>query len=695
MMKEKALKYFFYISSVFLLIIMLFLSRNAGISCDEVLHYQQSVAVYNYFASHGQDQSALNTPESHLKYYGQSYDNIVTGITKSLDIKNVYGFRHLMSSLAGWLTIFIAALFAIWLSGYRTAILVLLLFAVSPTYMGHAQNNLKDVPFALGYILSVFFTIKILSGRDKLSFTDILILIAGIALAISIRAGGLILICYLLFFYLVFIITDFLREKRIDLAGNCRMLVIIALTGCSAWILSILLWPYALQSPLKNVLVSYNVMAHFPSTFRQIFEGNMEWSDFMPWYYLVKSMGITFPLLVLVGIAIFMVFSKQIYKSGKAIIYGLLVFTILFPVLFVILIKSNIYSSWRQFLFIYPGIIILAAAGFNYLFDFIKKGTYRMIVVTVFLVLSIHPVSFMIRNRSYYYLYYNQLVGGLKGAYGNYETDYYYLSQTEASEWLTGYLERKKVEIPLKVAATFSVQWQFREHPEIETSYIRFEERSQADWDYAITVNRYISPFKLKNNRWPPDNAIHVVYADQIPICAVLERKTKADYIGYQALQAGKPDEAINHFQTALEEGDEDEMIFYNFARALYSTGHHEKADSVLRKGLEMNPESEPVLMYLGNIAKAQKRSDDAAGYYRRLIGVNRKYFEAYVELSELVATRDLQQARKLLRTCLTMNPEYGPAIAALAETYRAADPDIAKKYDELLEKIENKSVVK
>ena len=41
---------------------MLLSSRDAGISCDEVIHYNHSVSVYNYFATHGEDQSALNTP---------------------------------------------------------------------------------------------------------------------------------------------------------------------------------------------------------------------------------------------------------------------------------------------------------------------------------------------------------------------------------------------------------------------------------------------------------------------------------------------------------------------------------------------------------------------------------------------------------------------------------------------------------
>jgi tetratricopeptide (TPR) repeat protein len=294
----------------------------------------------------------------------------------------------------------------------------------------------------------------------------------------------------------------------------------------------------------------------------------------------------------------------------------------------------------------------------------------------------------MNHNRSYYYLYYNQLVKGLNGAYGNYETDYYYLSQTEASEWLINFLSDKNIAAPLKVKATFPVQWQFRNHPLIETSYCRFEERSQLDWDYAIVTNRYIPLFKLKNNLWPPENAIHVIYAEDVPICAVLERKTKTDYYGYRALEEGKTEEAIKYLDAAIKNNNEDEMIFYNFARALYDVGQHEKADSVLKKGLEINPDFEPILMYLGNIAKVQKRTDAAILYYEKLISVNRKYFKAYVELAELLAERDLQRARGLLRTCLTINPKYKPAIIGLADSYRKTDPDIAEKYDKLAETI-------
>jgi tetratricopeptide (TPR) repeat protein len=688
MMKEARLKNIFYISSALLLFFIVITSREAGITCDEVLHYKHSVSVYNYFATHGEDQSALNTPDSNLKYYGQSYDNLVTILIKWFKIDDVYRFRHLMSSIAGWIVILLTALFAIWITGYRAGILVLILFAVSPTFIGHSQNNLKDIPFALAYISGIFFTLKFLVSERKTPGINIVLLTLSIAFSISIRAGGLLLICYLFFFFIIYYLFKFLADRQIDFTEVLTKLLWMICISVVAWFLAILLWPYALQNPVKNVLQSYRVIAHFPSTFRQLFDGKVEWSDYMPWYYLLKSMAITIPLIVFTGLVFFCFIAKFIIKQGKVLIYGFIVFTVLFPLFFAVYEKSNLYSSWRQFLFIYPGIVLVAATGFNHFFDFLKARHLKWMAMVLLAVLMIHPLKFMIVNHPYYYLYYNQFVGGLKGAYSKYDMDYYYVSQTKASEWLIDYLNDKNIQGAIKVKATYSVKWMFRNHPEIETSYFRYEERSMFDWDYAIAVNRYASPYQLKKNIWPPQNAIHLIYVDHVPVCAVLERKSKDDYMGYSALNEGRSKDAIQFFEKVLKVDDKDEMIFYNFAAALFNDGQYQRADSVLKKGLEINPEFEPILMYLGNIAKSQNKPDEAIMYYERIIKANRKYFEAYVGLSELLADKDIMMARSLLRTCLTMSPRYRPAIVAMADTYRKSDPGIAKKYDELADTI-------
>jgi hypothetical protein len=687
MMKEKRLKYIFLASSLFLLIVMLLLSGKAGISCDEVLHYNQSRAVCNYFTSHGADRSALETPATNLKYYGQSYDNIVTIIAKWTGIDDIYSFRHIMSTLAGWLAIFMSALLAIWISGYRSGILVIFLFAISPTFLGHSQNNLKDIPFALGCISSLYFTLRFLFPKEKVRFPDIILLVISIAFTISIRAGGLLMICYLFLFAAIVIFVRYFKGDNIRKSELARQSLLLVMISAAAFFMGILLWPFALESPLKNVFESYHVMAHFPSTFREIFEGRREWSDFMPWYYLPKYMVITIPLLVLAGPLFFIFYFRKFAMKEKYLAWLFVVFTILFPVAFAIFNKSNIYSGWRQFLFVYPPLIVLSAVGFSFLFERVQKRLFRWVILIFLFLLAIDPVRYMASNKSFMYIYFNQLTGGLRGAYGRYEIDYYYIGQTSASQWLIAHLDSLKLD-SAKVMATYPVDWQFRKKPGITTFYGRNEERSQSDWDYAIVSSRYVEPEKLKKGSWPPPEAIHVVYADGIPVCAVLQRQTHEDFKGYAALEAGYVDEAIKSFREALKINWSDEMIFYNFARALRTRGLFREADSALIKGLSVNPVCEPILMYAGRVAVEDRDSVRAEMYFEKLLKENRKYYDAYIGLAGVIIYKDVLKSRELLRTCLRINPRYVPAIEALADSYRKSSPDMAKKYDELANSI-------
>lgn len=702
-------KYIFWIAASVLLIALVTFSRSAGISCDEIIHYNHSVDVYNYFASGGTDTTALHTPVTNLKYYGQFYDNIVTVFTKWLGIEDVYTFRNMMSAIMGWLTILVTALFAVHLSGYRSGLLVLLLFAATPAFVGHSFNNLKDVPFAFSYIAGIFLTIKLFSGKFRPGTAILLVLC--FSFSIGIRAGGLILVCYLFLWFLVKYFVLYVEEGKIRVKEFVVKGILITILSVAAYLLSaLLMWPYALQDPLRNIFESYRIMAHYPATFRQVFEGRVEWSDYMPWYYLFKSMLITIPVAVTAGLVLFFVFfRKAANKNSSAWLF--IAFTVLFPMVFVILEKSNLYSSWRQFLFVYPGIVLLSSSGINSIYRILENiaasppspssageghrggevrrwGRWSLVLSLALLLLLLHPVKFMIKNHPYEYIYYNELAGGVNGAFGNYELDYYYASQREASAWLIEHLKEKNISDSLVVRATYRVDWDFRNEKNISTSWMRYEERSMHDWDYAIVVNRYIPPSRLKQGFFPPKDAIHVIYADNAPICAVLERKTKDDLSGYRALQEGRLEEAIAHFGKAAAVYDTDEMIFYNFAGALYRTGRKEEADSLLKHGLELNPRAELILMYLGNIAAAEGRKDEAMDWYSKVIEANRKYLDAYVNLAGLVAGSDVRSARRLLRECLEIDPYYVSALRSLGDTWAEEDPEKAGKYYDIANSI-------
>ncbi len=687
-MAEKQLKLIFFALVLVMLAGMLVISREAGISGDEEVHYRHSEMVYNYFKTWGADQSALNTPNTHLQYYGQAFDNLVTVLIHWFNIEDIYGFRHLMCSLAGWLTILVTGLFAAFLAGYGAAIVVLLLFAVSPTFLGHAQNNLKDIPFALAYISSIFYSIRVLFSENKVSAKDVILLIISFALAVGIRAGGFLVIFYFGFLFFLKTVFELIRDGK----SNEQLLVrkVLFLTGIAlaGYLLGLILWPFALQNPILNPWKSYAVMTHFPTTVRQIFEGHFEWSDFLPWYYLPKYMVITIPVIVFVGIALFLLYFRGKYNSSQKIQLVFVGFTILFPILFVLMKHSNLYGSWRHFLFVYPGIVLLAALGIYAIVRRYKKSMIRYALIVVLSVLCLNPLKFMAVNHPYYYLYYNEFVGGLKGAYGNYETDYYYHSMRKGTEWLQEYLKRKPSNDTIIVGGNFPIQWYFRNEKEMRFVYSPWQRRSEYNWDYAIVANSYIPPYQLKNQIWPPKNTIHTIYADGVPVCAVVERVTKDDQKAIQEQLAGNNIKSALLFENAVKFDQQNELICYKFAETLLCNGNEDQAATMLNKCLDINPGFEKALILLGDLAKKKNNTKEAASFYARTIRANRKYYAAYTKLAEIYSESDILAARRILKSCLKINSGYKPALEALADTYRKSDPVKAQNLDEMILKI-------
>lgn len=670
-MGEKQLKIVFITLTFAMLAAMLWISRDAGISGDEEVHYKHSELVYNYFKTMGADQSALHTPSTHLQYYGQAFDNLVTILIHWFNIDNVYGFRHLMCSIAGWLTIVITGLFAAYISGYGAAIVVLLLFAVSPTFLGHAQNNLKDIPFALAYIASIYYSVRVAFSENKLPRKDILSLVVSIALAVGIRAGGFLVIFYFGFLFFLRIAFDVLQKQQLDwkqLSNKALIRMWIALAG---YLIGLILWPFALQNPIVNPWKSYEVMTHFPTTVRQIFEGRFEWSDFLPWYYLPKYMAITIPVVVFVGLILFFLNRKKNYGPNQKLQLGFVGFTILFPIAFVLLKESNLYGSWRHFLFIYPGLVLLAALGIHAIVRRYKKPIIRYTLIVVLSALCLNPLKFMAANHPYYYLYYNEFVGGLKGAYGKYETDYYYHSMRKGAEWLQQYLKNKPTNDAVIVGGNFPIQWYFRNEKETRFIYFPWQRRSEYNWDYAIVANSYIPPSQLTNGVWPPKNTIHTVLVDGIPVCAVVERVTKCDWEAIDAQKSGDNIKSVLLFENAIKFDPQNELICYNFAEVLLANGNEGQAIEVLNKSLQINPEYEKALILLGDMAKKKDNTNAAIDFYARAIKANRKYYAAYPKLAGLYAESDVSRARKILKDCLKLNSGYKPALEALAETYR------------------------
>ncbi|MFH0761493.1 MAG: phospholipid carrier-dependent glycosyltransferase [Bacteroidota bacterium] len=598
------------------------LSLNSGISGDEPVHYAHAEKVVKYFQSDGKDTAALNTPVTNLKYYGQSFDNLSYRINQLIKPANPYRVRHLLNSLAGALTILFAALLAFEIAGYSAGILTILFLILSPVFLGQSFNNLKDIPFALGYVMSIYFLVRFMRHLPRIRLRYLVGIAAGAGLAFSIRAGALFLLPVIILFVTAQAWLTQPRRKKVRLRFWLVLSFMIIFTLSLTWFIGLTDWPWARLDPIGNPIRSLTLMTKYTVSIRQLFDGSLIWSESLPWFYAPKYLLITTPVIILAGFLLACIFPRPFTFS-----FLLLPFSFLFPLLWVLFRDSNLYGGIRHLLFIYPVLALLAAVGWSNVFSRIKKRSAKWILILAVSGGLILPLVHIIRNHPVEYVYFNELSGGMKNAYGRYETDYYFHSLGPAFKWLDQKILSKPGSDTLKIASNFPLDPYLQyNHPDITAVYTTWYERGCYDWDYGLFVNAYLSPSQLKDGRWPPPGSVHTILVNGYPVCIVMKRDNRMDYNGYRAFRNDSLDLAKDNFYHLLEQDPSNETALLFLGWTLRKSGDYSGSNATAEKLLLIHPESEPAreLMIWNYLDEKQFKQalEQASDLYR----INPKY---------------------------------------------------------------------
>ncbi len=644
-------------------VVLLGSSWNAPISGDEYVHVVQAKKNISYLQTLGDNKEALNTPISRLKHYGQSFDTITTWLAGLLEIENLYRFRHICNALMAWLIILYTSLLSqLIIKNKWVAFLTVILFLVSGRFMGHAMNNLKDIPFAFAFVFSTYYTFKFILKLPNISWNNLALLTLGIAFGISIRIGGLLIYAYYLLFtglYFYYLIVN----EKIKKHQLTRFILKLGAVSClvlfMSYAIGILLWPYALENPFVNPLKSLDLMHHYPTTVRQIFEGKLYWSDRFPWYYLFKYLLITSPIVIVLGFLAYFIFVVRM-KGKQGIILS--IFTVMafgFPLFYATATGANVYGGWRQLLFCYPFLVVLSSVGIWTFYEWVSKWEkIRRIAILVFVVMLLHPIQFAIQNYPYQYIYFNQLVGGVRQTYGNYELDYYFTSYKKAYDFIDNHISDN----PEIVAANFVIPEYYHEKP-YRPKLLNYYDRANSDWDYAIICNTFLDPYQLQKNIWPPDNVVYIEEVDGKPILVILKRESKVDLEGKHLLNSGKFESAIEKLNLALELDKKNESILINLTRAYIGLNQFENALKTILEIQSIYPDNEWAMDLKGNILEKTGKPEEAMETYQQIISNNYKFYHAYISLAKIyISTKNTDMAITTLKDCLHINPFYEPA---------------------------------
>lgn len=610
---------------VFGLIYLVLGSQHIGINSDEYRYIAQAQKVTNFYTSLGKDTSScIPTGIDAMHYNIQIVDNFLYAVGKLFGWEYNFAFRHFMVSLICWLSILFAGLIALRLDGYKLGVITTIILICSPIFIGNGFNNERDFISVLGLDLAIFgllssgFVFPVLRAPHVAAIFMGLFMIGGQRVA-----GGLLCLAFLgVLAIAILYVNKKLNSSLWKDTAIRPWLAGIALTCIVSYIFTILIWPFGLLNPVKHILEALKFSNKVTVGMNQVFEGKLQLSTNMPPHYLIKYLSITVPAAVWLGF----LFTIILVRRLKVILpYFLsLTFIFVFTVAYAYIKLTTMYGSWRQFTLMYPFIAIFSACGWNAFFNQIPKLQNKLIIPGILIIAFIHPIQFAIRNHPFEYVYYNEFIGGPRGAYGNYEWDYAFNSVRQGAEWLKTYI-RKNHPPGTKLVIACNGGKEVAKYFEgfdssITTVYTRYYERNTIDWDYAIFPNVYIHPFQLKNDVFPKKDSLHSIKVDGKPICFIYKRNNREDYEGSLAMKANDTQLAVQKFNSYLKYYPRSEWAWFQLSYINLQYNNFAQAQTFVTESFKHHPEFMPSKAAQGLIYLNTNRPLDAHLIFDKLI---------------------------------------------------------------------------
>lgn len=651
----KLVRQFFIGSLVLIFIAMSAMSFSYGITGDEIDTNNCGKFSLNYYKSFGADKTILTVPktidrDSVFRFYGGAFLMTTTLINKVSPL-NQFTTEHLVNSWAGFLIILFSALIVARMLNKRAAIYCAWLLFLSPFVLGHSMNNPKDIPFAASFIIGLYCIIKFVDGFEKAKWKDYIFIILSFAISIGTRVGGILLIpLFGVYIFIKYLHTKMVLQQTYPLKKLIQAFIIVSVAGylgCS------LFWPFAMENPIANPIKALTLMSSFEIRLFQLFEGVKKYPGT---FYLPLNILYTNSIALLTGIGFSILFAYTFRKHKNAPILFFIVFATLFPLVYIIYKKSVVYHAWRHILFIAPGLAIIATFGWFCFNNFLTKKfnlKIKMLGWIICIIMLLEPLIFIIRTFPNTVTYYNFFVGGISKAYANYEMDSYGNSVKQEADWfIKNELPKIKPTEKTIIASNYAqlLQEYFKPYKNIEVHYVRFSERSQQYWDYAIfhmVVNMPLE--QIKNGSWISKNPLHITSVLGKPLSYSYKRTSTNDLKGYEFIKTNNADSALYYFnQFLLKEPNEIEIL--NNVSNIYTIQNKvEKAIPINEKCLQID-ETNAGCNYVKAIILAKQNLIKESNFFMgKSQFYNRNYQEAYKAFSGSLGSKYTTEAENYI----------------------------------------------
>jgi hypothetical protein len=449
---------------IILLIIGFYTYKDYGVPIDET--YQRQVALKNHTYIFNRDPSLLSFKD---RYYGVTFElPLFWAATRFTGPETVY-IRHLLLYLA-----FLASLMVFYLLSFRLfrnpwwSLLAVCLLAFSPRIFSDAFYNSKDIAFMDVFILAIGTLLLVIdrTRRQDWTFTVLLVCLHAFtsALLIGTRIIGVMVVPMSMILIGIGIYGAGRSWKQVLFLSVFYLVLTAAFT--------ILIWPVLWHDPLREAINAFRQMSKYLEYGKGVlYLGNFYPSDTLPWHYLSVWIGISTPIIVLLGFIIGITdrivrLYHSFPKGKERVIKGFFKWLsdqetlqwitvlawLIVPLIAIDWFHSVLYNGWRHLFFIFPPIVLLSTHGFYALHKYFSERTRRPTLSTIIIAIALvvglfEPISFLSRYHRYGTAYFNQLAGDPKTLHQRFEIDYWGLSYKEAIDYILATDKSDKIPI--------------------------------------------------------------------------------------------------------------------------------------------------------------------------------------------------------------------------------------------------------
>ena len=336
----------------------------------------------------------------------------------------------------------------------RVALFAAFFLAIMPRFFADMHNNMKDIPSAAIFAVNMWLLWRLVKHKR---LSDLLLAVVGFAAAFNVKINSIFIpVIFAVWLILIAksaerrkffaarfssLIKGLLKQKDLRAAEqkkfapiSARKHIFVFAYFLLAPIAAFLLWWFFWPNPIAQLDHAYRTFAIGTNNIEVLLNGNWYCSGGnVPWYYPFWYLTITTPLPLLL---FFLIGLISLIRHRRPIGILLLLWFFL-PLSRYLLPNIGVIDGIRHFEEVLFPLAALAAIGLDFmirqisLIRLIRPMSLILILFTVFSLLftlySYHPFQIT---------YFNELVGGIKGAFGKYDLDYWGGSQKQAVIWV-------------------------------------------------------------------------------------------------------------------------------------------------------------------------------------------------------------------------------------------------------------------